>query len=102
MLVTGIQVSKWRFERLARGSVGAWERWVRRRTRPARRPWRSGRADLDGHGAEGLRETRPRVGIRMGSREMQDDAADGSFTATRISGGGFSEQDLGELAMMAS
>ena len=33
---------------------------------------------LRGHRAERARETRPRGGVRMGSREVQDDPADGS------------------------
>ena len=36
------------------------------------------RGGLGGHGAERARELRPRGGVRMGSREMQDDPTDGA------------------------
>ena len=46
-------------------------------TPPARRHVVGG-AGLRGHGAERARETRPGGGVGMGSREMQDDPADGA------------------------
>jgi hypothetical protein len=66
-----------RSERPVGGSPGAWDvAGALAATPPARRHGGLGGAGLSGDSAERPREIRPRGGVGMGSREMQDEAAD--------------------------